>query len=125
MLKLFSVFDAKLEAFIQPFYELTTAAAVRAFTNAANEPKHNFKIHGEDYSLFELGTFDQEKGTFSILESPKPLGLAITMQRRHVEEVNETLAQQVVELREELQQLINQTIKLYPHGRPLEIKKTG
>lgn len=81
MLKMFTVYDSKAEAFIQPFYEQTTASAQRAFSNAANNETHQFAMHGGDYTLFELGIFDQESGLTTLLPSMINLGLAITYTR--------------------------------------------
>lgn len=77
-LTLFSVFDSKAEAFIQPFFSLNTGTGKRAFKTAANDPKADFHINAGDYTLFELGTFDQNTGKFEILESPENHGMAIT-----------------------------------------------
>lgn len=77
-LKIFSVHDSKAEAFVQPFYSATTGTAVRSFEQAVNTSDHDFHKFAGDYSLFELGSFDQAKGTFEILDSPINLGLAIT-----------------------------------------------
>jgi len=89
MLKLFTVYDSKTEAFIQPFYELTTAAALRSFAEAANTEKHAFSKSGADYTLFELGTFDQTNAKFAILDAPINLGLALML--KQVNEVIDSL----------------------------------
>lgn len=77
MLKLFSVYDSQTESFIQPFYSLTTASAIRSFTQAANDADHQFKQFGADFTLFELGEFDQSTAKFTLLPTPKSLGLAL------------------------------------------------
>lgn len=81
MLRMFTVYDSKSEAFLKPFYELATGAAVRSFETAANKEGHDFHRHGADYTLFELGTFDPGTAKFEILETPINLGLAITMRQ--------------------------------------------
>lgn len=81
MLKVFSIYDSKTEAFIQPFYSQATGAAIRSFETAANEEGHQFATHAGDYTLFELGTFDESAGRFSLLDAPINLGTALQMQR--------------------------------------------
>lgn len=78
ILKMFTVYDSKAEAFLQPFYAQTTGVAIRIFTAAANDAGHDFNRYAGDYSLFEIGEFDQQSGTLYPLEAQENLGLAIT-----------------------------------------------
>lgn len=75
-LKCFSVYDSKAEAFLNPLFAQNAAVAIRSFTAAANDPQHDFYIHSDDFTLFELGEFDQETGLFNLLPTPSTLGLA-------------------------------------------------
>lgn len=77
MLKVFSVYDSKVEAFILPFYSATTASAKRSFDTAANKEGHDFARHGADYTLFELGEFDESTGDFKLHPAKINLGSAI------------------------------------------------
>ncbi len=77
-LKVFSVYDSKAEAFIQPFYSQTTGTAVRSFEQAVQDPTHEFRKFAGDYTLFELGEFDQSTGHFTQLATHINLGLALT-----------------------------------------------
>lgn len=76
MLRIFSVFDSKASAFIQPFYSPTRGTAIRSFKAMANEPGHAFNLFPDDYTLFELGTFDPETAKFDLQATPESLGLA-------------------------------------------------
>jgi len=76
-LKIFTVLDSKAEAFIQPFFSATTATAIRSFTIACNDQGHAFHRHSGDYTLFELGEFDQLSAIFDLHVTPINLGLAI------------------------------------------------
>ncbi len=80
-LKVFSIFDSKAEAFIQPFYSQTTGTAIRSFEAAVNQPEHEFHKYAGDYTLFELGEFDQNTGITTSLETQLNLGLALTFIR--------------------------------------------
>lgn len=63
-LAIFSVYDVKVGAFMQPFFSPTTGAALRSLTDAVNDPKHEFSKHVEDYTLFRLGEWDDTSGLF-------------------------------------------------------------
>lgn len=73
ILQIFSVYDVKAEAFLQPFFVPSKGLAVRAFTDAANDDKHQFSQHREDFTLHHLGEFDDVKCSFSMLKVPVPI----------------------------------------------------
>lgn len=75
--KIFSVYDAKAEAYLQPFFSTTTGLATRSFTDIMNDKTHPFSKYPEDYTLFELGTFSDLKCTFEMLKTPISLGVGI------------------------------------------------
>lgn len=76
-LKMFSIYDSKCEAFIQPFFSQATGSAIRSFETAVNEEGHAFNSNAGDYTLFELGEFEQNTAAFNILATPLNLGVAI------------------------------------------------
>lgn len=75
-MKILTVYDSKAEYFFQPFYAKATNEAIRIFKDMANNPKSAIAHHPEDYSLFEIGEFDEDKGDIVLYESKKSLGLA-------------------------------------------------
>ncbi len=76
-MKVFTVYDVKAEAYLQPYFSVTTATAVRAFTAAANNVDHDFHRFSEDYTLFEIGTWDEFSGDFIQFKAKIPLGTAL------------------------------------------------
>lgn len=78
ILQAFSVFDSKAELFVQPFFSPTIATACREFGEACNNTDQNFHKHSGDYTLFHIGHFDQNSGTFIPIEAKTNLGLAAT-----------------------------------------------
>jgi len=80
-LEVFSIFDSKAEAFIQPWYSQTIGTALRSFEQAVNKEGHDFHKFSGDYCLFHLGAFDQTKGVFNQLTSPVNLGLALNFKK--------------------------------------------
>lgn len=73
--KAFSVYDSKAEAFMPPFFMQTVGAAVRAFSDLSNDPNTMVNRHPSDYVLYEIGSFDDDGGTFENLQHVH-LGLA-------------------------------------------------
>jgi len=72
--KIFSVYDCKAEAYLQPFFSPTKGLAMRAFIAAVNKVGHDFNTYANDYSLWEIGEWDESKGTLSTHEIKMPLG---------------------------------------------------
>lgn len=74
--KIFTVYDSKVQAYMLPFYQQTKGAAIRAFKDTCNDSTHPFYKHPEDYTLFELGEFDDGKAKFELYKTPISLGVA-------------------------------------------------
>ncbi|WNK14324.1 MAG: nonstructural protein [Microvirus sp.] len=64
-LLVFSVLDAAAGAFLPPFFERSAGAAIRAFQSAVNDEKHTFFKNASDYSLYEIGSFDDADGAIA------------------------------------------------------------
>jgi hypothetical protein len=77
LLKIFTVFDCKAEAYLQPFFMKSKGEAIRAFSDTSNDQNHNFGKHPEDFTLFELGTYDESNASIEMLSTPQSLGKAI------------------------------------------------
>jgi len=73
---LFSVHDAKADAYLPTFQLPTTAMAVRVFAECANSKDHQFGKYPSDFTLFHLGTFDELNGGINS-HAPKSLGNAV------------------------------------------------
>lgn len=80
-LKIFSVFDDKASAFIPPFFLPNSAMAIRAFTQCVNDPSHQFGQNPGDYTLFELGEFDDSDGSIDLLMAQKNHGSGLIHKR--------------------------------------------
>lgn len=75
--KIFTVYDSKAEAFLSPFLFSSTGQALRAFADSVADSNHQFARHPEDFTLFELGTYDDNGAKFDLLDTPKSLGVAV------------------------------------------------
>ena len=80
--KLFSVYDSAAEAYLPPFILPNVQMAQRIFGDCINSPEHQFSKHPEDYTLFELGIFDDETGKHELQRTPKSLGLGLEYVRQ-------------------------------------------
>jgi len=74
---LFSVFDSAAKFYSEPFTALTKGQALRNFVTAVNDKNTYLYQHPADYTLFELGTFDELTGLYVPHETPISLGKAI------------------------------------------------
>lgn len=72
----FSVFDSKARVFCKPFFVPTMEVALRAFQGAANDPSHEMGRHAEDFTLFQIGEFDDENGVLTPSAQHMNCGLA-------------------------------------------------
>lgn len=85
-LVIFAIHDSKAEAFLLPFFSPNSAMGVRTFAQGCNDPGVKFCQSPGDYTLFEIGTFDDNSGTVKQLEVPVNHGLAI-IHKRNVDQV--------------------------------------
>lgn len=72
--KMFSIYDSKAAVFGVPFFMPKEQMALRAFSDLCNDKSSLAGMHPEDFSLFEIGEFDDEKGV-SAATMHKPLGI--------------------------------------------------
>ena len=70
----FSVHDAKAEAFLPPFILPKRAQAIRAFSDCINSPDHQFGANPADYTLFVIGEWDDHTGDYDISNLKYSLG---------------------------------------------------
>lgn len=59
-LKIFAVRDEKAQAFMDPFVVPHVGQATRSFQDASSNDRSPINKHPEDYTLFQIGTFDNE-----------------------------------------------------------------
>lgn len=78
--KVFTVYDSKLQAYMQPFCAQTAGVAVRMFEQTVRDPNTVFAKHPGDFTLFEIGTYDDQVGAFQNLQAKIDLGNAIQFQ---------------------------------------------
>ena len=62
--KIFTIYDSKAGAYLTPFFLHNEAMAIRIFQDCVNDIKHQFGKHPEDYTMFSVGSWDDEKTKF-------------------------------------------------------------
>lgn len=71
----FSIYDAKASAYLPPFILPRQEMATRVFADCCNSDDHQFAKHPADYTLFCLGTWDDETAIFTPeANGPQTLG---------------------------------------------------
>ena len=67
--------DIKADLFGQPFFNASVGMAQRSFSDSVNRPDEKSLLfnHPEDFELYQLGSFDDQTGTFDLLDRPKQL----------------------------------------------------
>lgn len=75
--KVYTVYDSKTEAYMQPFFMAAKGAAIRAFSDLVNDPQHTFGKHPGDYVLFEIGTYEDVSALLVAYPAPQSLGVGL------------------------------------------------
>ena len=74
--RVFSVYDSKMQMYLPLFFVRAPGAAVRSFSEAANQADHPFCKNPEDFILFQIGEFCQDTGVITALPAKISLGMA-------------------------------------------------
>jgi hypothetical protein len=74
-MKVFSLYDSKACTYLQPYYAVTRGAGVRMMSDALADQDSHLRRHAADFTLFELGDFDQSNGCFELYDVHENLGV--------------------------------------------------
>nr|QJB20073.1 MAG: nonstructural protein [Microvirus sp.] len=80
----YTVHDAKAEAYLDPFFARSHGEAIRSFESAIATPDHPFNRHAKDYSLVHIGTFDDATATLEPHLLPNVLASGLEVSSRQV-----------------------------------------
>lgn len=84
--KIFTIHDAAAKAYLAPFFLPEEGQSIRGFTTAVNNPEHSFGQWPKDYTLFTIGTFDDETGNITMYQTHKPLGNGLSFVQTPLDE---------------------------------------
>ena len=59
---MYSIYDSKTKTFSPPFPDLRDESAIRQFSEQCLDPQNNLSKYSMDYTLFTVGTYDDEMG---------------------------------------------------------------
>lgn len=76
-MKVFCVYDCKVESYGSPFFYKTKGDALRSFSEVANDTKTQIGKYPADFTLFELGDYFEENAKFSIHATPIAIAVAV------------------------------------------------
>lgn len=76
-LAMFSVFDNRAGAYMQPFFLPNEKMATRAMQDLMRDPTHTFGLNPQDFYLYTVGVFDQATG---LIESFEPRRVATLLE---------------------------------------------
>jgi len=74
--KIFVIHDVKANCYMEPWFLQQQAIAQRAFSDCVNDPDHNFGRHPEDYTLFNIGEYNDQNAKIEWIP-PQSLGNGI------------------------------------------------
>ena len=77
-LNIYSIYDTASGAYMRPFYMNSDGQAIRAFSDLAQDAEHEIGRHPEDYTLYRIGTFDDNTGKLHP-EDPSSIATAMAM----------------------------------------------
>lgn len=75
--KIFTVYDSKAEFYGQPFFAATRGIAIRMFTELANDGSSSVGKYPADFTLFEIGEYDDSDASFFHLPANENIGTGI------------------------------------------------
>ena len=65
MIKIYAIYDEKLEAYNRPFFLISDGVAIRAFQDEINNKESELSKHPEDYDLYKIGEYNEETGNIT------------------------------------------------------------
>lgn len=75
--KVFSIFDSKIGSYMPPFCNRSKGEAIRNVMTALQDKKSAIGMYPSDFTLFELGEFDDESGLMIPHSSPNSIGVLV------------------------------------------------
>lgn len=82
LLQVFSVRDSKAEVFNTPWFAKNRGEAERIFTGLVRKEETMVSQFPEDYDLYHLGTYCDQKGTVESFDTPVHIAKAIQIKEQ-------------------------------------------
>jgi len=81
LLKVYSIRDSKGEKYNQPFYQNTHGEAERNFSRICVDPESLISKYPDDFDLYYIGDWDDQKGVLISLDTPQHIVKAVQCMR--------------------------------------------
>lgn len=78
-MRIYAVYDDKARVYGTPQFMLTDGIAIRTLADVVKEPSSMIAKHPEDFSMYELGSYDEASGKITPLENPAFLIRAVSL----------------------------------------------
>lgn len=82
-----SIRDSAVKAYMRPFFVPSLGSAIRSFGDEVQRKDSDIAKHPTDYELYELGLFDDDDASVTMVDKPRLIARAID----YVEVVNESV----------------------------------
>lgn len=76
-LKVYSVYDDAVKSYMPPFFLKTKGEAARAWIKVVNDKSLRFHESPKDYTLFEIGEFNEDTGMITPHKAHESVGNAV------------------------------------------------
>lgn len=70
-LKMYTVRDSKVEAYLTPFFQRSHGEAERSFQKLATDKNTTVGANPSDFDLYFLGTYDDQTGKTEVMDTPQ------------------------------------------------------
>lgn len=84
--KIYAVYDSKAEFYGQPFFQRTVGEAVRSWETVCNDGQSAMSKFPADYTLFEIGEYDQETGKITPHHVLKSIATGLDAKKTAIEQ---------------------------------------
>lgn len=103
---IYCVYDSQVKSYMTPMFMENDGAAVRALQNAVNSQDNDIGMYPQHFTLFHLGTFDNQTAEFDLNTTPRSV-----MQAHHLMDENrvtpttiDKIFKEILELKKEINQ---------------------
>jgi len=82
ILKVMSVHDSKVGSYHRPFFQRSIGEAMRSWESIVNDPQTEFAKFPGDFTLFQVGEYDESTGILTPLSPLKSLGTGLEVRKQ-------------------------------------------
>lgn len=75
LLEIFAMYDRATQAYMQPVYSQSKGEIIRSLSDLIMNNEHAFAKHPEDYTLFKIGTYEEQSGEIVPIAPEKVIGM--------------------------------------------------